>query len=649
VLKALLTGDGGEWGIEPGRAAAVDLRGAVVSGDLMMGFDEKQLPGLRMPACRFDGYARFDGVTFTDVARFDGVTFTDVARFDGATFTGHAQFLGATFAGDAWFDDATFIGGALFLGATFAGDAKFIAATFIGGAGFDEATFKGVAQFPGATFSGGGAGFGDATFKGVAEFFEATFTTSYALFRGATFTRDAWFVGATFNGGALFSGATFTRDARFDNSLARHWDFTSATFVAHDPGPWIASKVSLDRAVLTVRSRISITATEIGASRLQAREGAHLVLHCPRVDLSDSEFLRRSIVSSPAGAEEIPARNTPEEPSGDSPQEDARAAAAKAAKELRDELVSAFAKWKISSTGVNIARRLWDQQEEMRRTYEAVHGTPRSRVTSLKRANIGELVLSDVILDDCEFVGAHGLDKLRIGPGCSFQPTPRRLGRRLLGRRRIIAEELRWRQAHTGGGKTGNADLLPAPEIAAIYRDLRKGLEEAKNEPGAADFYYGEMEMRRLAGRKPTGGTAASRRGAPSWAERALLNGYWAVSGYGLRASRALITLVVVLIGAALLYTSPAFATVTPPTAQIAMINPTTGVVTYTSPPPAAAPGLSTALEYSLRESISLLQTRSTSAITTTAAGTVLDFVLRLTGPVLLAFTVLALRARIKR
>ncbi|MFZ1177322.1 MAG: hypothetical protein WAO15_13855, partial [Mycobacterium sp.] len=53
-----------------------------------------------------------------------------------------------------------------------------------------------------------------------------------------------------------------------------------------------------------------------------------------------------------------------------------------------------------------------------------------------------------------------------------------------------------------------------------IYRDLRKGLEEAKNEPGAADFYYGEMEMRRLAGRKPTGGNTASRRIAPSWAER---------------------------------------------------------------------------------------------------------------------------------
>ena len=38
-------------------------------------------------------------------------------------------------------------------------------------------------------------------------------------------------------------------------------------------------------------------------------------------------------------------------------------------------------------------------------------------------------------------------------------------------------------------------------------------------------------------------GFDGSQLSAPSWAERALLYGYWAVSGYGLRASRALITL----------------------------------------------------------------------------------------------------------
>jgi hypothetical protein len=32
-------------------------------------------------------------------------------------------------------------------------------------------------------------------------------------------------------------------------------------------------------------------------------------------------------------------------------------------------------RWKIRSTGTNIARRLWDQREELRGEYEDVHGT----------------------------------------------------------------------------------------------------------------------------------------------------------------------------------------------------------------------------------------------------------------------------------
>ena len=38
----------------------------------------------------------------------------------------------------------------------------------------------------------------------------------------------------------------------------------------------------------------------------------------------------------------------------------------------------------------------------------------------------------------------------------------------------------------------------PSPlQIAVVYRALRKGREDSRDEPGAADFYYGEMEMRR--------------------------------------------------------------------------------------------------------------------------------------------------------
>ena len=73
------------------------------------------------------------------------------------------------------------------------------------------------------------------------------------------------------------------------------------------------------------------------------------------------------------------------------------------------------------------------------------------------------------------------------------------------------------------------------------------------------------------------------------------------------------------------------------------------GAVLYTPPAERMAPRFWTALEYSARESISLLQARSMPAIDTTGVGTILDFLLRLAGPVLLAFAILALRARTRR
>jgi hypothetical protein len=80
-------------------------------------------------------------------------------------------------------------------------------------------------------------------------------------------------------------------------------------------------------------------------------------------------------------------------------------------------------------------------------------------------------------------------------------------------------------------------DVLAPGQIAALYRALRKGREDAKDEPGAADFYYGEMEMRRRARRHSAdnldGQSSAASRGRM---ERGILTAYWLVSGYGLRA-----------------------------------------------------------------------------------------------------------------
>lgn len=373
-------------------------------------------------------------------------------------------------------------------------------------------------------------------------------------------------------------------------------------------------------------------------------------------DLSDSEFLRHSIIAGPDASHPIPERTRAASQDVDAAQARARVA------QVRPDA----AKAKARADAVSKAKKLSDNLAE-----ELARRPPRCRLVSLERSAADELVLSDVVLDECKFAGANGLDKMRIGADCSFRRTRDRSStdaftqRRVVTGRRLIAEEIAWcRKEHTRRAdrhtnkhfdqqnrsetdqpnqpadqkkepEQAPASTLLAAYIAGIYRDLRKGLEDAKNEPEAADFYYGEMEMRRLAGRARGDGSDEGRQRASSIMERILLYGYWAVSGYGLRAWRA-----------AVLFSHLGLATQTPPD-RIASINPKDGAVTYVHANP-PAPGFLTALNFSARESVSLLHADSAS-VKSQGAGTLVDFVLRLAGPVLLAFIVLALRARTKR
>jgi hypothetical protein len=150
-------------------------------------------------------------------------------------------------------------------------------------------------------------------------------------------------------------------------------------------------------------------------------------------------------------------------------------------------------------------------------------------------------------------------------------------------RRLAIAEEHDWRAERAGAtGWYGHEMRAPpalestplTPEqIAATYRALRKGREDSKDEPGAADFYYGEMEMRRQGPRATewpadsdcadehegnasfAGGLVGDAGSRPTpRAERLILWLYWLVSGYGLRASRALIALALTVVVFAFLF-----------------------------------------------------------------------------------------------
>jgi hypothetical protein len=184
---------------------------------------------------------------------------------------------------------------------------------------------------------------------------------------------------------------------------------------------------------------------------------------------------------------------------------------------------------------------------------------------------------------------------------------PHRLRRRLTLTWRISAAWADQKRARRRQAVHGRQQQ--ARDIANLYRALRKAREDAKDEPGAADFYYGEMELRRQA--------------TPRFSvERAVLSLYWVVAGYALRAWRALAALTAVLVLVAwLLVHRHGFA------------HPHN--MTFWS-----------ALRYSGRTAIGLLPKDQPVL---TPWGDVLQIAVRVLVPALLGLAVLSIRGRVKR
>jgi hypothetical protein len=534
----------------------------------------------------FSGDAEFGGATFSGDAEFGGATFSGKAWFRGATFSGDAEFNGTTFSGDAGLDGATFSGIAGFNGATFSGHAGFDGATFSGDAGFDGTTFSDYAGFDGTTFSGD-AWFDRATFSGDAWFGRAIFKRR-AGFDGATFSGDAGFGRATFSGDAWFGRAIFKRRAGFDSAtFKRHAGFAGARFeLSRQFGPILAYRgLVLDNVQFAQPVQIEVSSTGLCCRRSRFPGGVQFRLRWARVMLDDTDLAAPSILSG------IPRLSTEE-----------------------------------------LAR----QEEQIAKAWQRLLAgkiSERPQLLSLRRANAAGFGLSNVSAADCRFAGAHNLDKLHLGSDVSFATAPLpSLGGRRWGGREVIAEERAWRANRSPPHHwlapqwprwlEDEPGVLDPAQIAAPYRALRKGREDAKDEPGAADFYYGEMEMRRHARRSsigdPEGESSATSRGR---VERSILTTYWLVSGYGLRAWRAVAWLAVVTGLLALAFHFVGFAVPPRP-------------VSYW-----------TSLLYAFRATLSLTD----NEVKLTAWGGLLQGVLRLTGPVLLGLALLALRGRVKR
>jgi uncharacterized protein YjbI with pentapeptide repeats len=396
--------------------------------------------------------------------------------------------------------------------------------------------------------------------------------TGDTLFDGATFSNNAWFGDATFSRSAEFGGATFTRDVRF----------RKATFSGGAVLRCRATEIDVGGAQIAGELTIEAVARRIQAQRLRGPGQVMLRVRAAEIDLSGAAC------SGPVTV------HTLYDPINELAGEQVGNADPKADADL-----------------------------------------PRASVVSLRGADLDQLVLTDVDLRRCLFAGMRGIEKIRLDGRCTFARASR-------GSRQVLAEESRWRanrsaRRHTVWTRTpepAGIEEVTRARLEVIYRQLRAAVEGAKNEPGAADFYYGEMEMRRLD------------RTAP-WPERAIVTAYWLLSGYGLRATRS-ITALLVMIGVATAgFAQFGFA----PSTTVSyrpLPHPAGTTPTYTEADISGPkPGWATALYHSIDSTTSLLHAPGTETLTPT--GRAIEITLRLLGPLLLGLAILAVRGRVKR
>ena len=455
--------------------------------------------------------------------------------------------------------------------AAFCGEARFQDATFVGVADFSRVAFKGPVYFDGAVFCGH-ADFRRAEFLDHADFDNVDFRGS-ASFRGAIFSDHAGFQNAKVGEDVGFPAVKFRSYVDFEGAVVGgDLNLTETTFqLARRLGPFrVGGKLTLDHCEFAERVNIEVRAKDLTATGAIFAAGVQLSVAEARLGMNGTEFGRGATLSGV----------------------------------LNDD-------------------------------------SPAARLLTISGAQVATLAISGVDLSHCRFFGAHGLESMIIKPSCSMARTPKRL--RCIDRE-MIFEELewrygdehdrlgrRWRLRWPGGplwvtSAASRSDATPAAkgaprlspvQLAAEYRALRKAREDNKNQAGAGDLYYGEMEMRRLTS-LPSG-----RGWLRAICDRSVITAYWLLSGYGLKASRAFLSWVILVVAGALLLA-------------------TWGV----SP----EPSFRRALLFSFECTSSLIRVAHLpEGYKLSHVGEVVQVVLRLSGPLLVGLWLLALRSRVKR
>lgn len=477
-----------------------------------------------------------------------------------------------------------------------------------------------------------GADFSRATFVDVTAFKQISFARG-ASFEGAVFEQPVFMTDCSFGGDAYFSRARFRSNAFFGYTR-----FTSGTFerASFERGADFSGCEFDSLSLYGTQSRGTLS---LPAVVIHDEASIGPVFSADGIRLDGSHF--QGVATIEVAARELTCMATTFD----------RAVLIRARRALVVLDHAVFRQPSALAANVGVFERApadYDQGDLFDEAPLKDLGLPHEpSLVSLDLVDASRLSMSGVNLSTCLFRGARNLDALRIEGSRTFGRTPTGVRFawawppvRWWTRRHVVADEAVWRTAtqpkepdrqyHERETTRTNNEAMwrqPVPigllsdrsygfvsasvasdpaSIADIYRSLRKADENAGNEAGAADFYYGEMEMRRASADCP-----------PS--ERLLLFLYWLVSGYGLRASRALVALVITIFVFALGLRAWGFT------------SPTT---------------LTSALIYSTNATVSLLRAPQRDL---TDTGQVMDIALRLIGPLLFGLILLAIRGRVKR
>lgn len=451
--------------------------------------------------------------------------------------------------------------------------------TRIGAARCEDATFTDPMALRNVVIAGD-ATFTDGKFKDVT--FETARIGGTTDFTGASFNGTVTFTSVEFGGAAIFEDCVFRTATFSDISADGVVSFANGSV----GGLKLATAEAAGRAGTLILTRFRATG-DVGI-----RAGFSLV-HCERAEFSSRVSLRL------AGSELWLTDSVFEQPA---------------------TVETWLGAGRVQAPGGSRHRR--------------AAGERLVRVRSLRGVDAEHLTLSDADLGQCLIYGLRRPEQLRLEGRCEFARTPRRVYLRWhwlpwrWASREVLYEEYLWRR-DTPLSRLGWDRPVPvrqddpatrqdepeeapptADRLTVLYRQLRQGLEDAKNEPGAADLYYGEMEMRR-----------PSTKGR---AERWLLTAYWLVSGYGLRASRSMLVLGCLIVAAAEALQRTGFGH------------------------RAHHPGFIDCLLYAAGSVLSLdLSGHLPAALSDW--GQVIRMVLRISGPVLLGLGALAVRGRVKR